>query len=196
MVFCNLVCMDDTSSSKAGVPRGTPHLLSWRVINRAVLSGGGGKIPLHSPSTIQSSNLFGKGLEKQSFWPCTTASHYHSHLPTFVPYIFLSSSSVLLPSCLPLIVCLSLSLPLLSSCFVLLFLTSSVFCSPYFLFLYFICWFLFSISVYSCPLHSVVETRSGSLQSYPIFINRLISSAANPFSTTCLISVYPHPSQT
>lgn len=103
----------------------------------------GGEIPLHSPSTIQSSNLFGKGLEKQSFWPCTTASHYHSHLPTFVSYIFLSSSSVLLPSCLPLIVCLSLSLPLLSSCFVLLFLTSSVFCSPYFLFLYFICWFLF-----------------------------------------------------
>lgn len=39
MVFCHLVCVDDTSSSKAGVPRGTPHLLRWRVINRALLSG-------------------------------------------------------------------------------------------------------------------------------------------------------------
>lgn len=197
MVFCNLVCMDDTSSSKAGVPRGTPHLLSWRVINRAVLSGGK-KIPLHSPSTIQSSNLFGKGLEKQSFWPCTTASHYQSHLPTFVSYIFLSSSSVLLPSCLPLIVfvflcpchCRALALFCFFSplpCSARLTSSSSISFADSFL------QFLFT------PVLSTLWWKLGAVPSSPTqssLTDSFISSAANPFNTTCLISVYHHPSQT
>lgn len=194
MVFCHLVCMDDTSSSKAGVPRGTPHLLRWRVINRAVLS----EIPLHSPSTIQSSNLFGKGLEKQSFWPCTTASHYQSHLPTFVSYIFLSSSSVLLPSCLPLIVfvflcpchCWALALFCFFSpvpCSAHLTSSSSILFADSFL------QFLFT------PVLSTLWWKLGAVPSSPTqssLTDSFISSAANPFNTTCLISVYPHPSQT
>lgn len=197
MVFCHLVCMDDTSSSKAGIPRGTPHLLRWRVINRAVLSGGE-KIPLHSPSTIQSSNLFGKGLEKQSFWPCTTASHYQSHLPTFVSYIFLSSSSVLLPSCLPLIAfvflcpchCWALALFCFFSplpCSAHLTSSSSILFADSFL------QFLFT------PVLSTLWWKLGAVPSSPTqssLTDSFISSAANPFNTTCLISVYPHPSQT
>lgn len=154
----------------------------------------GEKIPLHSPSTIQSSNLFGKGLEKQSFWSCTTASHYQSHLPTFVSYIFLSSSSsVLLPSCLPLIVfvflcpchCRALALFCFFSplpCSARLTSSSSILFADSFL------QFLFT------PVLSTLWWKLGAVPSSPTqssLTDSFISSAANPFNTTCLICLPP-----
>lgn len=199
MVFCHLVCMDDTSSSQAG-SSWHPSPLKVTCYQQSSAIWVGWEIPLHSPSTIQSSNLFGKGLEKQSFWPCTTASHYQSHLPTFVSYIFLSSSSssVLLPSCLPLIAfvflcpchCWALALFCFFSplpCSAHLTSSSSILFADSFL------QFLFT------PVLSTLWWKLGAVPSSPTqssLTDSFISSAANPFNTTCLISVYPHPSQT
>lgn len=95
-----------------------------------------------------SSVLFGKGPEKQSCRLCTTASHYQSHLPTFV-FAF-SFPTFFLPSCFSLIVSLLLSPPLLSfllthSCFcpflvllALLSLTLSHYCSSMFSAVFFV----------------------------------------------------------
>lgn len=121
MASCHPVCTDNTSRSEAGVPCSSHHCLSrWCVISQAVPSK---KSPSTHLAPLVSSVLFGKGPEKQSSRPCTTASHYQSHLPTFVfafaflPSVFFSISSPFN--------CLLLSLPLFSYSCVRLFLSCS-----------------------------------------------------------------------
>lgn len=49
------------------------------------------------------------------------------------------------------------------------------------------------------PVLSTLWWKLGAVPSSPTqssLTDSFISSAANPFNTTCLISVYPHPSQT
>lgn len=100
--------------------------------------------------------LFGKGPEKQSSWPCTTASHYQSHLRTFVfafsfPPLHLSSISSPF-NCL----CLFLSPPLFCPHCVLLSASSFLFFPPCFLFLYLI------IAHSFLPLSSLVSLPPSS----------------------------------
>lgn len=111
MASCHLVCMINISSNLQ---------VRQVFLATAIIASKGGK---KSPSSV----LFGKGPEKQSSWPCTTASHYQSHLPRFVFAFFfppLSLSSILSPfNCLssfvPAVVLLLLCFALCLLCLVL-----------------------------------------------------------------------------
>lgn len=137
-------------------------------------------IPSAHLPPLMSSVLFGKGPEKQSSWLCTTASHYQSHLRTFV-FVFSSPSlrlsSILSPfNCL----CLPLSPSLFCSRLLSFFCYFSLFVSALLsLFLYLIithsCLLLSSLSLYSLPLLHMVKMHKAVLSSLnPIFIIRLL----------------------
>lgn len=192
MTSCHLVSMDNTSTSEAGVPWSSHHcLLRWCVISKAVPSKK--SLSNHLPP-LTSSVLFGKGPEKQSSRPCTTASHYRSHLPTFV-FAFslppLRLSSILSPFNCP---CLLLSLPLFCSSCVLPLLSCS---SHLALFLYlsiarsfFPTLFLVSLPS-SSPSHGENAQSRSQVSAQSSLSDSFILSTNNPFNFTSLICVYP-----
>lgn len=105
------------------------HLLWWRVT--------GGAAPLERcPRHLSRALLFGRNPKNQSCRPRATASHYQSHLLTFV--FTLSSCSIILPSCrlfnchcllLSLLLCFSMFLFLMYCAFYPVFLPLSHYCS-------------------------------------------------------------------
>lgn len=149
----------------AGVPRSSLHsLLRWYVIS--------GAVPLKWSTYHLSRTLpFGRSLKNQSCLPCTTASHYQSHLLTFE--FAVSSCSVILPSPLRLIV-IAFFCP--CHCFYFFSWCGALSTLP----------FLYLIIARPClhPLFHVA--KSCSLKSVQSSLSDLlILSTNNPFNSTC-----------